>query len=70
MSFVRTTLAGDSPDNPPVVLDAGLPGFRFTIPITTPERQKYAALLFTGVAAVAFFTVAGAIAYAMKKRNT
>lgn len=77
MSFVRTDLAGEptsaiaeanpAVDPNPIVINAGIPGFQATIPLTTPSREKVAVAAVSAVTLVGFLVAAGAVAYFTRK---
>jgi hypothetical protein len=75
MSFIRTSIEGEqlSAETPrppePVVVNAGFPGFRASIPLTTPDRQQIALYAVLGIGFFGFLTVAAAVAYATKTKN-
>lgn len=73
MSFIHTDLAGKpvaaETDNPqPIVVSAGIPGFRVEMPVTTPAREKVLSLAVLGIGAAGLFTIAGLVLFATRRK--
>lgn len=74
MSFVQTDLAGEpiapEAEKPqPIVVSAGIPGFRVEMPVTTPAREKVLALAVMGAGAAGLLTLAGLFLYVARSKK-